>query len=339
MATNIQHRNSVMAALESKSAEEVLNLPEVRKKFTTVYSVIHRVSDEAAQLQYEAEKFHFGKILSDKKELQSCTKLSLYGCFIDMAANGLSFDPAMKLAYVTSFNVNIGTKQAPRYEKRASLMISGFGELSMRMRQGQIKYADNPVLVFKGDKFGYGTTREGFFVEHTAVIPRESEEVIACYIRIERPDGSSDYKVLSAEEIKKLQEVSKDPKSLAWTAGFYGMVQTKTIKHAFRNYPRLRMGEFSRLQTEVVDGEADLTIPSLSYGLDDDQQSPALAPSQPVPQTQAQGVQKQPVQPQAENKSTVNTTVAQGAKIPNDDSFMNESQSKQQSVIIDDDTF
>lgn len=45
-------------------------------------------------------------------------------------------------------NVNVGSKDTPQWVKRASLgLFSPYGELAIRQRAGQIKYADNPVIV------------------------------------------------------------------------------------------------------------------------------------------------------------------------------------------------
>lgn len=260
---------SIIQKIESVSPAQLATIPEVADRFKHIYSIMNGGDTGKAVAKYEAEKFHFMKLIQDKPDLQACSKLSLYGCFLDMAVNGLSFDPAMKHAYVVSFNTNVGTKNSPKWEKRATLMISGYGELHMRVKQHQIKYADNPILVYEGDLFKHGTKDGGVFLEHVATYPRTTDNIIACYIRIERNDGSVDYKVLSIEEIMKLKKFSKDPNSKAWTDGLPGMVQAKTLKHAFRSYPKMRMGEFSTLQSQVVDEEHE-DSPAIDYGLNGD---------------------------------------------------------------------
>lgn len=266
METKVNEKMSLVQKLNSAPAGQLANLPEVADRFKQIFKVMNGGDDARAAVKYEAEKFHFMKLIQDKPDLQQCTKLSLYGCFLDMGVNGLSFDPSMKHAYVVSFNTNVGTKQQPHWEKRATLMISGYGELNMRIRQGQIKYADNPILVYEGDEFRHGTKDGKVFLEHVAAYPRKTDSIIACYIRLERNDGSYDYKVMSIEEIQKLKAFSKDPNSKAWTDGLPGMIQAKTIKHAFRSYPRIRMGEFTKLQSEVVDADAEI-LPKIDYGL------------------------------------------------------------------------
>lgn len=265
---------SILQKIEQTPATQIPNLPEVADRFKQLFTLLHR---QNGNVRYEAEKFHFMKQLQEKPELQQCTKLSLYGCFLDCAVNGLSFDPTAKQVYIVSFNVNVGTKTAPQWEKRATLMVSGIGELSMRIRQGQIRYADNPVLVYEGDFFKCGTRNDKYFIEHEAAIPRKSDNIIAAYIRLERMDGSSDYKVLTMDEVQKLRKFSKDPNSKAWTDGLPGMIQSKVIKHAFRTYPRLQAGNFTELSSNLIDAPATEAPMVIDYGLNGSTPTPISA--------------------------------------------------------------
>lgn len=316
MSSNVNNKVSLIQKIEQTSPAQLANLPEVADRFKHIYTIMNGGDVQRAAVKYEAEKFHFMKLIQDKPELQQCTKLSLYGCFLDMAVNGLSFDPAMKHAYVVAFNTNVGTRENPKWEKRATLMISGYGELSMRIRQNQIKYADNPVLVYEGDVFKHGTRNNSLFLEHEAVYPRKSDNIIACYLRLERNDGTSDYKVLSIEEIYKLQKFSKDPKSKAWTDGLPGMVQAKTIKHAFRSYPKVRMGDFSNLASNTVDAEAEET-PRIDYGLNGSTPLPAST----LPDANESFTPATVVEPAVEDESFVqnNKPAASGPQFEDDE--------------------
>lgn len=272
---NVNQKSNLLQKIEQAGPAGLANIPEVADRFKHIYAVMNGGANEKAAIKYEAEKFHFMKLIQDNPALQQCTKLSLYGCFMDMAVNGLSFDPSMKHAYVVSFGTNVGTKQLPKWEKRATLLISGYGELYMRIRQRQIKYADNPILVYEGDEFRYGTKDSKIFLDHVAAFPRKTDNIIACYIRLERNDGSVDYKVLSIEEVMKLKAFSKDPNSKAWGDGLPGMIQAKVIKHAFKSYPKIRMGEFSQLQSTTVDEDHE-ELPVIDYGLDTACPAPAM---------------------------------------------------------------
>ncbi|MBK7883033.1 MAG: recombinase RecT [Chitinophagaceae bacterium] len=44
-------------------------------------------------------------MIQENAKLAECSKLSLYGCFLDVAVNGLSFDPTMKHVYLVPYNV------------------------------------------------------------------------------------------------------------------------------------------------------------------------------------------------------------------------------------------
>lgn len=279
METNVEqknHKTQLMELIQNGTPSQIIQSEQVANRFQKLYKAIHGAKD--GDRFYEAEKFHFLKLLQENPKIGQCTKMSLYGCFMDVAVNGLSFDPSFKHLYMVPYNVNVGTRDNPKWEKRANLQISGYGELALRKKQGQIKYADNPVLVYEGDKFEYGTENGNSVLTHKSVFPRKSPNIIACYLKITRNDDSIDYKVLSIDEVMKFREFSKDKNSLAWTAGLPGMVQAKTIKHAFKSYPKVRTGDFSKLTSETVDEHPEIissTIPEvIEYGIENNQHGP-----------------------------------------------------------------
>jgi recombinational DNA repair protein RecT len=238
-----------------------------------------------------------------------------------MAVHGLSFDPAMKHAYVIGMPTNIGTRDQPKWETRATLFIDGRGELVIRTRQGQIKYADNPVVVYEGDVFKYGTKNDKIYVEHEATFPRKSDNILACYLRIERPDGSVDYKVFGIEDVMKLKEFSKQKNSLAWTAGLRGMVETKTIKHAFKSYPKVKLGNFSKLQSETIEPTEEVEF-KIDYGIEEPAAPVVIIPQTATPQAAAPIAQQQ-----------------QQADTPPDDEFAKPNEQTAGGVQFNDDEF
>jgi phage RecT family recombinase len=256
---------SVLQKIDQAQPMQIVNIPEVGNRFKQLYKTIHR-SDQADAF-FEAEKFHFNKLLNENQRLSSCTKLSLFGCFLDVAVSGLSFDPSFKHLYMVP------------YGNKAQVQISGPGELRLRMMQGQIKHVDNPVLVYEGDEFSFGTVNGQFVVNHMANLAKRTNKILAGYLKITRNDGSVDYKVMTAEELEQLRKFSKDPNSKAWTDGYKGMFETKLIKHAFKNYPKIRIGENTQLASETIDvvveeqdlsamGNATMQVPDkIDYGV------------------------------------------------------------------------
>lgn len=256
-----------MQLIQTASPSQLISSEAVGDRFKHLYAVIHGIKNPArAAAFYQAEQFHFLKLVNDSANLKACTKLSLYGVFMDVAVNGLSFDPSMKHLYIVPYNVNVGTKAEPKWEKRAALQISGYGELLLRTLQGQIKYADNPVIVYEGDEFKYGSRDGKIVLDHVACIPRKTDNILACYLKITRHDDTIDYKVMTMADVLQLKKFSKDPGSLAWTTGIAGMVQSKTIKHAFKNYPKIRVGEFSKLESETIDADTEDQV-AIDYGI------------------------------------------------------------------------
>jgi len=162
MSTNVEQKVSIIQKLDTTAPAQIVNLPEVADRFKKLYVTFNGKSGEK---YYEAEKFHFAKLLQENAKLADCSKLSLYGCFLDVAVNGLSFDPSMKHVYLVPYKNKVIKESREVWESRAQLQISGQGELLLRMQQGQIKYADNPVLVYEGDIFKTGTRNGQLFVD------------------------------------------------------------------------------------------------------------------------------------------------------------------------------
>lgn len=284
----------------------------VEKKFILMYNAIWGTS-QGAQI-YEKEKFNFRKILQDKPELQQCSQLSLYGCFLDIAVNGLSLDPTGRPhCYILPRNTKTGYKDDRGndiYELRAYLSITGYGELVMRQRAGQVRYVDNPVVCYEGDTFSPGLVEGTKTVTYQAACPRKSNKVIGGFLRIVRPDGTVDWSWMMEGDIKRLESYS-ERNNLRWNPqtrqkegkanALYtsneggidpGFLESKLIKHAFDGYPKVRTGKFTVFETQDEPQDID-------YGLED------LAPQEPQPQQALQPQAVNPIQgfgeqPQAE---------------------------------------
>ncbi|MPM15744.1 hypothetical protein SDC9_62116 [bioreactor metagenome] len=281
MSTAIQIRVEEINALEPA---KIVENQKVEQKFIQMYNVIHG-ADIGVQI-YEKEVFNFQKILTENPSLQECSKMSLYGCFLDMAVNGLSLDPTGNPhCYLIPRSSKTGYKDDKGndiYEKRASVSITGYGELVMRMRAGQIKYADNPVVVYEGDVFSIDLERGVKKITYSAAIPRKSNKVIGAFIRIVRNDGSEDYQWLLEGDIDRLKGFSERANSY-WDKNarkrvigkaneLYssnsgqidpGFLENKMIKHAFDAYPKVKVGKFTQMQS------LEEPEPEIDYGIED----------------------------------------------------------------------
>lgn len=258
--------------INSLAAIELAADPGVMQKFVELYNKIHGVKD--GQMIAHKEVFNYRKLLAENPTLRECENLSLYGCFLDVAVNKLSLEGGKHPdCYLTPRSVNVGTRDNKQYVKRAVLNISPYGELKMRMNSGQIKYADNPIVVYEGDKFKVGLGESGKLVvkEYEAAVPRKKDaKIIACFIRIERYDGSYEMPYLDSEAIERLKGYSSrqnngSPNALYTSNGGQidtGFLKAKTIKHAFSAYPKVRTSDFSQLDP------MDESTQHVDYGFD-----------------------------------------------------------------------
>ncbi len=270
--------------LNSLQPAKIVENKNVEQKFIQIYNSVWG-SDQGAQL-YHKETFNFQKLLYDNPALAECTNISLYGCFLDMAVNGLSLDPTGKPhCYLIPRNSKSGRKDRNGkdiYEKRASVSVTGYGELVMRMRAGQIKYADNPVVVYEGDVFQPSLENGKKVITYRADPNRTSTKIVGAFIRIVRNDGSEDYQWMLKPDIERLKGFSErgnsywdnnQKKRVAGDANALytsndgqidpGFLENKMIKHAFDAYPKVRIGKYTQMETvEEID-------PVIDYGIED----------------------------------------------------------------------
>jgi recombinational DNA repair protein RecT len=275
---------------------EIAASDRVSKKFIDLYDLIH--GKGRGESMYQKERFNFEKLLQENPALQECTKLSLYGAFLDIAVNGLSLEPSKPLCYLIPRSCKSGRKTQEGkdiYEKRVSVSITGPGELVMRMRSGQINHADNPVVVYGeyiddpiipntkkwiGDTFSVKLDDNGMKkVTYEACIPRQSNKIVGAFIRIVRNDGTVDYQWLLENDIDRLKSYSAKSNSFvkngqrvvgdanalfsSLNGGIdSGFLENKMIKHAFDSYPKVRTGNFTQLETSQEPAAIDYGIPN-----------------------------------------------------------------------------
>lgn len=251
---------------------EIIQHPVVKQRFITIHDTLW--GPGTGEAAYERESIFFNRILNDEQKLQRATKFSIFSTFIDLAVCGLSLEPgARALCYLTGRNYNIGVDQNGKkiYEGRLVLTISGYGELVLRRRCGQIRHADNPVVVYEEDKFSFSDIDGRKTVSYTCNFPHKSNRIVACYLRITRADGTIDYGVMLEEDWKRLQGYSEennrywDKDARQWVKNpneLYvsnngsidpAFLMAKCIKHAFKTYPKVRIGKYTDFESNQVD--------------------------------------------------------------------------------------
>ncbi len=192
--------------IQSLNASDVIRNEYVHQQFISVYNAIWKEGGEAA---YERESIYFIRQLRDNDKLRKCTGMSVFFAFIDLAVRGLTLEPGVQaLCYLLPRSFRISTPQGDRWESRCNLTISGYGELVLRAKAGQIHHADNPVIVYEGDEFSFGEKDGRKYVNYCCRLPRTSDRIVACFIKITRCDGTVDYSVMYESDWKRLEGYS-----------------------------------------------------------------------------------------------------------------------------------
>lgn len=306
--------------LQSMRATDVIRNERVQSQFINVYNSIWK---EGGEQVYEREAIYFNQQMRDKVQLRECSGMSVYNAFIDLAVKGITLAPGTQaLCYLIPRNVKVGTDQTGKdvWEKVCHLTISPYGELVLRKNAGQIRHADNPVIVYEGDSFQYGEQNGQKVVNFMAALPRKSNKIIACFLKITRADGSIDYSVMTEDDWLRLKGYSDKQNTYydAKTRQFVtksnelynrdgqidtGFLKAKCIKHAFNTYPKLKIGRGSSLETEIIEQQAPEFDPYGGVGAEQPQPQPQEQHFAPAPDMSA-GVTIDPAQQPNNNDDT-----------------------------------
>lgn len=190
-------------------------------------------------------------------QLPSTTSFSVFNAFMSLAINGLSLEKNFTTqCYLECKSTKIGKndKGVDIYGNIARITITGYGEVFMRVRAGQIRGIDNPVVVYNSDDFKFGERDGHKFVEWCKCDPRpQGDKLKGCYVKIYKADGSYDYYFMDLTEILRLKGYSEKFNGRYGANPLYGRLPdgtdidtgfliSKTIKHAFKGYPKLPIG-------------------------------------------------------------------------------------------------
>lgn len=293
------------AEINQLKPAEIIEHPIVHDRFVNIYESLHGAGGEGV---YQRESTYFKQAMRGSDKLLNAEPFSIFASFIELAVCGLSLAPgSQSLCYIESRGYKTGAKDANGrdiYSQRAALIVSGYGELVLRQKAGQILHADNPVLVYEEDQFSFSDKNGRKTVDYTCRIPHMSGHIIACYMHITRTDGTDDYAVMLEEDWLRLKEYSeRNGTRKVWNAELRrydevknanelytsanggidpGFLKAKCIKHAFKTYPKVKLGigKNTIMETDIEEQQPDY------YGVPD---APTYdAPQTPQPQTFAE---------------------------------------------------
>lgn len=246
-------------------------IPDIaHDKFIKVYS--QKFGEQNAEAFYEEQRGFFLNELTSgsyKDLLKEAQGTSIYFAFLFLAINNLSLEKGLSTTcYLECRSVKVGEKVDEKtnkriniYERNAVITVTGYGEIVIRQRAGQIRSVDNPKVVYDCDSLRYGEREGKPFLEYEKAIPRPAgAKIIACYVRIVKADGTVDYFVLDTDEMVRLRQYS-GKSNWGKANALYGTQQdcsdidtgflkSKTVKHAFKGYPKLSIGAGGALEAD-----------------------------------------------------------------------------------------
>lgn len=263
--------------LNQVAPTEVVNMPEVKKKYVDLYNSIWKEGGEAV---YNREARYFNEVLTNlinqsknpQLMAQQMDRFSVYNAIVESAITNLSLEPGVRaLAYLTTRNrKEVDANGREVWVNMLKFAVSGYGEMVTRIRCGQIRHADNPVVVYANDELTVRDVDGKKNVEYVCHFPHINQPIVACYLRITRADGSIDYAMMYEEDWLRLAGYSdkqnrgkNDTRAAGMAANqLYrsnggqidpGFLQAKLIKHAFKIYPKVKIGAMTIMSEEEDD--------------------------------------------------------------------------------------
>lgn len=236
---------------------------EVQAHIVALYNQVHGEGGEAFA---ERESRYINRFIVDDKKKWTVTSLSVFLAYVDLAVKDLTLEPgAQALCYLLNRSTKLKDNTGKDYwENRAYISITGYGEILMRQRAGQIRHCDSPTVVYEGDEFGYTERNGRKEVTYGLNLAHNPANPIACFMKITRIDGSADYAIILPEGWKRLQAYSDkqngDYKNTLYTSGAGGTIDpgfliAKCVKHAFKNYPKLPIGKGMVMEADLPEEE------------------------------------------------------------------------------------
>lgn len=264
-----------ISKLQSLKPWEVPVNPDVHNHIVTLYNQVHGEGGEAFA---ERESRFINRAIVDDRNKWGVSSLSVFLSYVDLAVKDLTLEPgAQALCYLMNRSTKIPTADAngnivDKWENRAYLAVTGYGEILLRQRAGQIRHCDTPTVVYEGDEFSYIERNGRKEVTYGLNIKHNPANPIACFMKITRLDGSIDYAIILPEAWKRLEGYSlkqnergrRDKENAKandlYTSGMGGSIDpgfliAKCVKHAFKNYPKLPIGKGMVMQADIPETE------------------------------------------------------------------------------------
>ena len=145
--------------------------------------------------------------------------------------------------------------QTANWVKRMYIEVSP----SLPYRRWTDLHADRPIVVYEGDTFQPGVDERGNkYVRYSTNIPRGSKTIIRRILQDYAPRPTHDFFwMLPRWHSNGLRDIlsgknsrgnSQGAANALYSSNGGQIVEAKTIKHAFKTFPKIALGQFATLQ-------------------------------------------------------------------------------------------
>ena len=278
-----------VSKLQKLQPWEVPTNAEVQDHIVALYNQVHGSGGEAFA---ERESRYINRAIVDDKKKWNVTSLSVFLAYVDLAVKDLTLEPgAQALCYLLNRNTKLkDSNNKDVWENRVYISITGYGEILLRQRAGQIRHCDSPTVVYAGDEFSYKEADGRKHVTYGLNINHDPGNTVACFMKITRIDDTVDYAIILPEGWRRLQAYSDKQngnyKNELYTSGIGGTIDpgfliAKCVKHAFKNYPKLPIGKGMLMEADLPEEEQMPDYYSMGGGVGVEASEPEQAPQKP----------------------------------------------------------
>jgi len=209
----------------------------------TIIEVIEQVQERFVSvapqhMKFDAEKGYAIQLMDNNSYLKQAAQAnprSLLQAMSNVAAIGLSLNPAEKLAYLIVRNIKVGDK----WDTRVFLDISYVGFVRLATDSGSIKWVQ-AACAYAADTFVDNGPGEKPTHSYNA-FAKDRGEFVGVYCVAKTIDGDYLTTVMPADEVYAIRERSeswKKGQKGPWATDFHEMAKKAVIRRAFKTWPR-----------------------------------------------------------------------------------------------------
>lgn len=258
----------------AETHDEMLTIPQVIDQTESRFQEIGPVG-----VSYASEKGFVIQHLKNNDYLMRVAQQnpqSLMQAMANVAAVGLSLNPAEKLAYLIPRSV----RQGDRYVTKIFYEPSYMGLIRLATDSGSIRWVQADV-VYEGEEFVMGGVDEKPL--HRRNPFQRSGKIVGTYCVAKTSEGDYLTEAMSREEIDGIMERSESVKKARqsgksptgpWVTDYAEQAKKTVIRRAFKTWPRTkqnqRLAKAINISNENEGFEPLVTAPSLSQPTGDD---------------------------------------------------------------------